>query len=667
MAPSLRECDAMIAAAEKGGRLLSPVAQLRFKEAPWKIKRLLELGLAGRLHHVQTNAFYWRGGSYYDLDWRGRWETEGGGCTLNHAVHYIDLMLWWAGQPREVCAFMTNRRHENSEVEDLSTAILRYPDGMLGQVTSSILHHGEKQAILLQADRAAIALPFAVSCCRSLENGFPEPDPDLERTITTAYEGLPSPRYPGHTGQIENVLQAAEGQGPAAHFGSRRARHAGTDHGDLQVGVPEYQGQPAVEPRRRVLHLRGDREDGTALFPEDQERLGVLLQHDHGGERRHQMNRRETMLALLAGERLQTIPLWLMGFSGRGSVRKFVPDQLLYPFYDEYPDEGAYGFGSIGTENLDEQITFNTWIDRCAFPVGRGTNAAFGHGGPGEFSATVVEKGEDFLRVEYETGAHKEIRSNPGFTRTYGMPVTCEADLERLQLPDPADPGRYEGVRQDAAYARSQGEWTVAWINGIFSAVHYFVMDFEGFLLQLALEPAFARRLIDTVGAWTVTAAQMLCRAGVDCIGFCDDLGSNASMLISPDMYRQYVLPWHRKICDVAHGCGVRVHLHTHGNVIPVLKDIASAGVDILNPVDPDDGMPYDGVRDIVGDRIVLCGGMNKHFFDWPEADQRDFLGELLDKGRRRGPFILMDSAGIPENVTRKRFDQFMRLNRSLR
>lgn len=204
----------MIAAAEKGGRLLSPVAQLRFKEAPWKIKRLLELGLAGRLHHVQTNAFYWRGGSYYDLDWRGRWETEGGGCTLNHAVHYIDLMLWWAGQPREVCAFMTNRRHENSEVEDLSTAILRYPDGMLGQVTSSILHHGEKQAILLQADRAAIALPFAVSCCRSLENGFPEPDPDLERTITTAYEGLPSPRYPGHTGQIENVLQAAEGKSP---------------------------------------------------------------------------------------------------------------------------------------------------------------------------------------------------------------------------------------------------------------------------------------------------------------------------------------------------------------------------------------------------------------------------------------------------------------------
>jgi uroporphyrinogen-III decarboxylase len=226
---------------------------------------------------------------------------------------------------------------------------------------------------------------------------------------------------------------------------------------------------------------------------------------------------------------------------------------------------------------------------------------------------------------------------------------------------------RYKGVKEDAAYAKSQGEWTAAWINGVFSSIHYFLMDYQNFFLNLALEPEFIKKLIKIVGTWTLTAEEMLCRAGVDCIGFCDDLGSNESLLISPAMYREFVLPWHRKICEVAHGYGVRVHMHTHGNVMAVLRDIADAGVDILNPIDPDDKMPYHEVREIVGDKIVLCGGMDKHFFDWDEDIRYDFLRNLIQKGRAQGPFILMDSAGIPDNVTKERFEAFMRMNRCLR
>ena len=65
--------------------------------------------------------------------------------------------------------------------------------------------------------------------------------------------------------------------------------------------------------------------------------------------------------------------------------------------------------------------------------------------------------------------------------------------------------------------------------------------------------------------------------------------------------------------------------------------------------------------------RMVLCGGMDKHFFDWHEGQQNDFLARLLDQTRQLGPFILMDSAGIPDNVGRQDFDRFMRLYRSLR
>jgi uroporphyrinogen-III decarboxylase len=379
------------------------------------------------------------------------------------------------------------------------------------------------------------------------------------------------------------------------------------------------------------------------------------------------MNHRETMQSLLAGEKPQTIPLWIMGFSGQAAVKNLIPKELIYPFYYEYPSDDEYGFESIGIENIDRQILFNNYIDRPGFPIGRGTNASFGHCGPGEFNKKIIEKSINHMVVEYETGAKKKIQYEPWFTHSFDLPVSCEEDLDKLNLPDPSDPLRYEGFKQDVMYAKSRGEWTVGWINGVFSSVHYFLMEYQDFFMGLALEPEFMKKLLSLVGNWTLKVEEMLCRCGVDCIGFCDDLGSNDSMLISPQMYREFVMPWHQNICDVAHGYGVSVHMHSHGNIMPVLKDIASMGVDILNPLDPDDNMPLDEVRSLVPEKTVLCGGMDKHFFDWTEEVQFDFLKKLLDKGKKTGSFILMDSAGIPDNVTKEQFDTFMQMNRSLR
>lgn len=379
------------------------------------------------------------------------------------------------------------------------------------------------------------------------------------------------------------------------------------------------------------------------------------------------MNNRETMNALISGEKLQTIPLWIMGFSGHYGVRKIIPEDLFYPFYNEYPDGNEYDFKSIGIENINRQIIFNNYIDRPAFPIGKGANAAFGHSGPGEFNKKVIEKGPRIMIVEYETGVKKKIQFQPWFTHSFDLPVIHEEDMEKLELPDPSDSLRYKGFKQDLVYARKQGEWTVGWINGIFSSIHYFLMEYQDFLMNLALKPVFAKKLISLIGNWTLKAEEMLCRQGVDCIGFCDDLGSNDSMLISPEMYREYILPWHHKICEIAHSYGAKVHMHSHGNIMPILKDIAATGVDIINPLDPDDKMPLNEVRDILPKKTVLCGGIDKHFFDWNENDQYDFLKKVLNEEKKKGSFILMDSSGIPDNIGKEQFDTFMRMNRALR
>lgn len=213
MAASLEECDRMIEASKKNKKLLSVIAQNRFRTQFMKLKKIVESGLAGDVVHAQVDSFWWRGHSYYDLWWRGTWEKEGGGCTLNHAIHHIDMLIWLLGMPEEVQAVMNNVAHDNAEVEDISIAILKYKSGALAQITSSVVHHGEEQQIILQGKKARISVPWKVYASTASSNGFPSGrDEELEKKIQDYYDSLEETKYSGHTPQIDDVLKALESE-----------------------------------------------------------------------------------------------------------------------------------------------------------------------------------------------------------------------------------------------------------------------------------------------------------------------------------------------------------------------------------------------------------------------------------------------------------------------
>jgi predicted dehydrogenase len=209
MAPSLEECDAMIEAATRHGRLLSVVAQNRFRDDMATLKEVLDSGLVGPVSHAQVSSAWWRGSAYYDLWWRGTWESEGGGCTLNHAIHHLDLTLWMLGAPKAVTSVLTNAAHENAEVEDLSVTVLQY-DRALAEVTASVVHHGEEQAIVVQGRHARVSQPWKVTAELADPNGFPAPVGDTEREA--AIEAVAAAHVPlthlGHAGQIGDMLTA---------------------------------------------------------------------------------------------------------------------------------------------------------------------------------------------------------------------------------------------------------------------------------------------------------------------------------------------------------------------------------------------------------------------------------------------------------------------------
>lgn len=268
MASSLAECDEMIRVSKQTGRTLSVVAQNRFRTPIMNLKKTLDTGLAGSVVHAQVDSFWWRGHCYYDLWWRGTWEKEGGGCTLNHAVHHIDMLCWTMGKPSGIQAVMANTSHDNAEVEDLSVAILTYP-GALATVTSSTVHHGEEQQLIFQCKNARISAPWKVTASVSRSNGFHAPHPSLEADLEKVYREFPEVRYESHTGQIDDVLTARE-------TGGRPLIQGEDGRTTVEVITAIYQSASTAQPVRLPL------EPGSPFYT----REGIMAHATHFYEKK---------------------------------------------------------------------------------------------------------------------------------------------------------------------------------------------------------------------------------------------------------------------------------------------------------------------------------------------------------------------------------------------
>jgi len=376
---------------------------------------------------------------------------------------------------------------------------------------------------------------------------------------------------------------------------------------------------------------------------------------------------RERIRATLAGDVLDYIPNWSIGFFNAATVRRLVAAELLPSDLNYYPEQGTYGFAAHSPAQLDKVVAYNRYIDQVAMGVGWGANFCFGHAGPGEFNSRVVERTADGCVIEYETGAKERHNFSPQFTHPVSRPVQAIDDVDRVVLPDPDDPARWQGFAADVAYLKAKGEYTVGWVNGFFSGCHYFFRDYEDFLADLLLEPALVERLLARLGDWNLRAARHMLEAGVDCVGFCDDLGSSNSLLISPALYRRYFLPWHAALAEVVHSFGGVLHMHSHGNINPILDQVVGAGVDMLNPLDPTDGMDLADIRQRYPKLTLVGGGIDKFIYDRPLDEIEARLHRSVELYGRRGRFVLMDPSGIVENTDNARYQAIRRISRQER
>jgi len=249
--------------------------------------------------------------------------------------------------------------------------------------------------------------------------------------------------------------------------------------------------------------------------------------------------------------------------------------------------------------------------------------------------------------------------------------ATSVNDLKKVKWEDTSDKTRIRGIREEARDLFENTQYCLvadipAWgpFEGgcVFRGYDNFLMDlysnvnFAQALLDKITEAALARWeiLINEVGEYIQVAAQG------------DDVGMQNSTFTSPEMYRKFIKPLHKRIFDFIHSrSNAKVFLHTCGSVYDLIPDFIEVGVNILSPVQRGAAkMDIKTLKKEFGKNICFWGGgidiQQQLPFYTPKQIEEEIKKtiEIMAPG---GGFIFWPTHNIQADTTPDRIDSMFK------
>ncbi|MEM3715672.1 MAG: uroporphyrinogen decarboxylase family protein [Candidatus Bathyarchaeia archaeon] len=358
------------------------------------------------------------------------------------------------------------------------------------------------------------------------------------------------------------------------------------------------------------------------------------------------VSRFNCVLAALFHEDPPIIPQ-VLDFTNDASKAKFIPLAEL-------------SATNPGLKELEIAVKIANYMDNFVISV---ANAGFK-------IKRVIETGEDWKVVEWETGAKWRIGTERNiWARQYiEYPVKAEEDIDKIELPDPDDPSRYEGVEKAIKHVVERGFFPSCSINGFFSGVWYFLRGpLETILKDIYVRRDFYRKLIAKIGEFNLKAEKNLLERGAMMIEWPDDLGHSRGTFVSPKLYEDLIFPWHAKAIELAHKYGAFVNMHSHGKIDAFIPLLVRAKLDMLNPVGPTDNMDLKDLKEKYGGEICFLGGLSKNIGLMSAANLREHLLDRLRVGAPGGGFILGSEGGIPMEMSIENFNFLLKASKKYR
>lgn len=126
----LSEADELIRMQKTTGVQLGVIFQNRYIEGVKRVRELIAEGAMGSVKGAYSNLNWFRPESYYQCDWKGSWEKEGGGVVIDQAIHSIDLVRYMTGlEAVRIMGHTSRRVLTGIEVEDEADAAIWLENG----------------------------------------------------------------------------------------------------------------------------------------------------------------------------------------------------------------------------------------------------------------------------------------------------------------------------------------------------------------------------------------------------------------------------------------------------------------------------------------------------------------------------------------------------------
>ena len=339
------------------------------------------------------------------------------------------------------------------------------------------------------------------------------------------------------------------------------------------------------------------------------------------------MTSRERVLAVLNHEVPDRVPI-IIGVSNATGI-KMETYQGIKALEDiQAPDEYIYQWPELGTAKIDEST-----LQRLHSDV-RGVRDLH----PAQTLERNQNREPHSPFIDSWGSGQSEVSPGEWFPGIHPLKeATSIQDLEAYPgWPDMSDPSRVAHVKEAAAELAEANQYAIMatpWL--LFPLERAFAMQgMDTFLLNLAIYPDFARALLEkNARLCKELMGPFLEELGenVDIIKIGDDLGTQESLLMSPDMYREILKPIHADyISFIKERTKAKLFFHTDGDVVPLIDDFIEMGVDILNPIQTSAGKMSDlaGLKKRFGKNIIFCGGIDTQRI-LPEGTQEQVRQEV--------------------------------------
>ena len=158
--------------------------------------------------------------------------------------------------------------------------------------------------------------------------------------------------------------------------------------------------------------------------------------------------------------------------------------------------------------------------------------------------------------------------------------------LDRYTFPDYAQAADYAAVVE--CRAQHPDKWLIGDMPGFAFNIARKMRKLDQYLVDLMMENDRMAALHDRIDRMLEDMIRNYAAAGADSVMFPEDWGTQTQTLIDPHLWREEFFPRFARLCGTAHGLGVRVFMHSCGQIEAIVPGLMKAGIDLLQFDQPD-------------------------------------------------------------------------------